>query len=191
MTWQITYDKRYKALTTVHEHDRHKLVSMMKSSAQLTIDEWIPIEIKIKHEYDEKTFELISQLQDVDIAKLSLFLACNMRAMSILMPLVKDVVSFLPLKMSKSDHDSHDDFWIMYVNNTIDCLDQEKSQKKFLSDGRVLRIKKFAFLSKCIEQQNIFQVPEANSEIFVSDEFKQVVEKNDLKGLTFESVSSE
>lgn len=70
--------------------------------------------------------------------------------------------------------------------NYVDCLDLPRVTAKYFSDGRVMRVERYAFYWKKLENIHIFRLPELGlSRLFVSDEFKQIVEKKGLTGLEF------
>lgn len=72
----------------------------------------------------------------------------------------------------------------------VDCLDTSRIEAHYFSDGRVMRVVKYTFHWERLEGVHIFRLPELGvSRLFVSDEFKRVVEENNLTGLLFYPVS--
>jgi hypothetical protein len=69
----------------------------------------------------------------------------------------------------------------------VDCLDISLAEViRFQSSGRIIEVTKYAFYWEKPEGVHIFRLPELGlSRLFVSDEFKQVVEENGLTGLLF------
>ena len=77
------------------------------------------------------------------------------------------------------------------VINVLNVLDYENAEYKlFKSSGRIMKIMKYEF-RVCDElyESNIFKiVDEPRSYVFVSNEFKQCVEDNNLSGFKFQLV---
>ncbi|MBE5886450.1 MAG: hypothetical protein E7284_08630 [Lachnospiraceae bacterium] len=78
-------------------------------------------------------------------------------------------------------------FYAINVINVIDCIDYEKSTYKTFRDGkRIMRFTKYVFKHEKIKGVNLFKIKdEPLKRPFVSDEFKQTVEKNNLLGFKF------
>lgn len=74
--------------------------------------------------------------------------------------------------------------FIVNVTDMIDCLDYDKSEiKRFPSSGRVMRVMKYVFKIEKLMDAIIFKLPEFPKSIsYVTEEFKNVVEENDIKG---------
>ena len=69
----------------------------------------------------------------------------------------------------------------------MDAIDYEKSVYKTFRDGkRILAFKKYAFIPEVVMNTPIFKISDEKTRYaFVSDEFKQIVENNNLKGFKF------
>ena len=103
----------------------------------------------------------------------------SQRAWDVFLPLIGDCCEALPI-----DHPSGKPFYIIHVMKTIDALDEERSELCRLSDGRVSRTYKYAFKPGLLTGQHIFKLPlMSGGELLVDDEFRRVVEDNNLKGL--------
>lgn len=76
------------------------------------------------------------------------------------------------------------------VITVLDAIDYEKSIYKTYRDGkRIMAFKKYVFLPTVIENVSMFKIlDEKTRYAFVSDEFKQTVEKNNLLGFKFKLV---
>jgi hypothetical protein len=110
--------------------------------------------------------------------------ACNEKAWKILAPLINNNVQLLPLKCNEGSYN------ILKVTNIVDCLDYSKADVfRFQQTGKVLGIRKYAFKEDLIQSQHFFAIPEKKFGILVSQEFKDLVEKNNLEGLNFEQVT--
>ena len=76
------------------------------------------------------------------------------------------------------------------VITVLDAIDYEKSIYKTYRDGkRIMAFEKYVFLPTVIEDVSMFKIlDEKTRYAFVSDEFKQTVEKNNLLGFKFKLV---
>lgn len=105
--------------------------------------------------------------------------AVSQHGKDILEPLVGEQVEFLPLETPFTP------YYGLHVKH-VNCLDLSKISAKYFSDGRVMRVEQYAFYWEKLEGIHIFRLPELGlSRLFVSDEFKQIVEENALTGLMF------
>lgn len=109
--------------------------------------------------------------------------AISAKALLILDPLISSCVEFLPLSTP------YGSYYELNVKRR-DCLDTARSiLKRFKHSGLIMRVEKYAFHWKQLEEVNIFLLPELGlSTLFVSDAFKQQVEENNLTGLIFQRV---
>ena len=105
--------------------------------------------------------------------------SCSDRARRVIEPLVQGQIEFLPLTTPVGP------YWEMNVQR-LKCLDEEKSLVKRFKDGQIMRVIKYAFYWERLKGQHIFWIQEVGKHpTFVSDEFKRLVEENDLTGLEF------
>lgn len=110
-------------------------------------------------------------------------LSISKRAYAILLPLIEKQVTALDLLTEAGLYYELD---IQKVN----CLDIENSKTVLFPSGGILRVEKYSFYWDKLANSHIFCIPEIGRwhPVFVSDQFKEVVEKNNLTGLTFHSV---
>jgi hypothetical protein len=110
-------------------------------------------------------------------------LAMNEKAHSILQPLIADQAIFLKLNTEVGLYYELD---IQKVN----CLDVAKSIVKRFSSGGIMRVVKYSFYWEKIANLHIFCIPEVGrwNPVFVSNQFMEMVEVNNLTGLTFHPV---
>ena len=106
------------------------------------------------------------------------------RSKDILENYISDFVEILPLINDERD------FWAINITNVLDCVDYGKSIYKMFPDGkRILRFKKYSFIEKKLIGENIFKIKdELLAAPFVSDEFKNIVDFNNLTGFKFRLV---
>lgn len=104
------------------------------------------------------------------------------RAWEALGPLVGYCCELLPII-----HPSGARYAIVHVLETIDCLDQERSElRRSKIDGRVNRIFRYCFKEEMLHLKHIFKLPlESGGELLVDDLFRETVESHGLQGLLF------
>ena len=79
---------------------------------------------------------------------------------------------------------------ILNVINQLDAIDLQKSDIKFMPDGkRIMRVKKFVFRPEVVSNQHIFKIRnQLYGTVFVSDEFRNRVLESGLEGIKFVKV---
>jgi hypothetical protein len=70
----------------------------------------------------------------------------------------------------------------------IACLDYSRSVVDRYSNGAVRDVEKFYFVKEDLVGKHIFRLPEIKRYTFVSSQFKQCVESNNLTGLIFREI---
>src|SRR2546425_226987 len=107
------------------------------------------------------------------------------RAWDALKPLIGPYAEALPIQ-----HPSKQPFYIVNVLVILNCLDEQRSElTRNEATGRVSRVYGYCFRKDVINDRPIFKTPlQSGSELFVSDEFRKIVEDNDLKGLLFKEL---
>jgi hypothetical protein len=112
--------------------------------------------------------------------------ACSERARKIIEALVNGQVEFLPLITPVGP------YYEMNIQR-LSCLDVEHSIIDYLypeEKRKIFKVIKYAFHWERLEGQHIFWIREVGTTpTFVSDEFKRLVEENNLTGLLFYPVS--
>ena len=113
------------------------------------------------------------------------FPAFNQKALDVLEPLIRDSVEVLPLAFKEKT------YWGINVVSVLDVLDYSKSiYRTFPNTNKIAIVEKYAFRN-CAElkNHNIFKiVDEPRRRPFVSEEFKNAAEQNNLTGFLFELV---
>ena len=105
------------------------------------------------------------------------------RALELLDCIASDSVTYLPLLCESSTQ-----YYLLKMENIIDCLDYSKSEILTLYDGRIREIKHGVFDPQFIQESEVFSIPNLNRPI-VSENFKLAVESHDLEGLIFRKIS--
>jgi hypothetical protein len=109
-------------------------------------------------------------------------LAMSEKAYLILRPLIADQAVFLELNTEAGLYYELD---IQKIN----CLNLENSPKIFFPSGKIMRIEKYSFFWDKLENVHIFNAANVVlSPDFASNQFKEMVEKNNLTGLTFSPI---
>jgi hypothetical protein len=105
----------------------------------------------------------------------------SQRAWDVLRPLIGYCCEALPII-----HPTGKPFYMIHVLETIDCLDEERSEVKRFTDGGIMRILRYSFKEQMLEGKHIFKLPVTSSSgLFVDEVFRSAVERNELKGLLF------
>ncbi len=141
-------------------------------------DRWRPMKLRFwEGEGEEKSVEQKKPV--ADFSRITLMPLASARARTVIEPLVQGQVEFLPFETPVGPY---------YGLNVryVDCLDISRAKVKRFSDGRILRVITYAFRWEKLKDIHIFRIPELNlSRLFVSDEFKRLVETHHLTGLLF------
>lgn len=176
--WDVLLDSNtYRTFTTGWEVDKRLEFHDVFKSDKKFGSNWVSIKLALWEGQDPKK-EKKKPLADFMSSGLIID-AVNQRGKGILEPLIGEQVEFLTFDTPTTP------YYGLNVNY-VECLDISKIKAKYFSDGRVMRVVKYAFRWEKLEGIHIFHLPELGlSRLFVSDEFKQVVESNDLTGLLF------
>lgn len=109
--------------------------------------------------------------------------AVDARAAEVLQPFLTDICELLPIKYCRQP------YWILYVHKTADCLDIERtvfhSLEKTPRDVLIA-----AFDRERLPKQPIFRVTRG-FDYYVTDEFKDVIERAKLTGVRFQFMWSD
>jgi len=103
------------------------------------------------------------------------------KAVKCLKPLIRENVEILPLKFEEGK------YFAVNIITVLDAIDYEKSKYKTFSDKkRIMVFEKYAFIEEKVANIPIFKIVDKPIKSrFVSDEFKRIVEKNNLRGFKF------
>ncbi len=116
-------------------------------------------------------------------------IACDAEAKENLQKLIGDHAEFLPLIFASSTI-VDTTYYAINVLRMLDCLDYKRSEFTYFErTGNIRKVHKFEFKLNCIGGIPIFKLPILRSiRTYVTDEFKQLVEKSNLTGLEFRKV---
>lgn len=127
--------------------------------------------------------EINKPIGDVFSVEISSFIL-NEKSYKALYPYLKNHSQIFKIK---SDNKI---FYVVNVIDIIDCLNYDKSELKyFSSSGRVMDVEKYVFKTEKLKNATIFKLPEFPKSIsYVTEEFKKVVEENNIKGFKFKEL---
>jgi hypothetical protein len=150
-------------------------ISVVQQFGGTPISDWRPLSLKISK--GEKRTEFPSFFLYAPV-----FTA---RALEALEPLIAPFIQALPLDVPKS----RSQLYAINVTNMRDCLDHSRSKIMRFSSGGIIDVEEYAFKPGCLEGQHIFKLKDLPYLwVFVSEEFKRVVEENRLEGLILKQV---
>ena len=171
--WQLSADVRnYEAIVPVIPFSAEQIQSF---DGRSYIDSWEILKMKVVGgEEKNKDSDMLGFILPV----------FSKKALEILYPLIKDHVEILTL-----DYDGVE-YYAINVVSVIDAIDYAKSKfKTFSNSSRIMLFEKYAFIAEKVVNVGIFKISDEKRRFpFVSDEFKQLVEQNHLKGFKFKLV---
>lgn len=106
----------------------------------------------------------------------------SLRAVNLLQPLLGSAVEVKSL--------IHKPYPIAAINvlNVIDCIDHVNALAETLPSGTIIGYEKFAFIEEKLIDQHIFKIQNFGKTMYVSDEFRECVTENKLKGFRFQEL---
>jgi hypothetical protein len=174
--WDILIDcNNFRTFrTNLSTEDALALLELLKSGDWIAT-KWKGLRARLARERSEKA-KPSADFISIDLA----FDAMSGRARAILEDLVSGQMEFLPIETPVGP------YYGLHVSY-VDCLDVEHAEVlRYKSSGRIMEVIKYAFRWERLEGIHIFRLPElGTSRLFVSDEFKRLVEANGLTGLEF------
>ena len=105
----------------------------------------------------------------------------SVRAWETLAELLGDYCEPLPIKLPSGII-----YFLVHVTAIVACLDEQRSEiRRSQVDGRISRVFRYAFNER-YRDRPIFKLPtECGGELIVNSQFKECVEANCLRGLSF------
>lgn len=168
--WQLNFElDEYDNLIPIKEFTVEEIQSF---DGRSHLKNWKPI--KVKRMEPEKELNLSD-------APGFIFPVFSGKALRCLETLIYKNVEILPLDFNEKD------YFGVNVITVLNAIDYDKSIYKTYRDGRrIMAFKKYVFLPEVIKDISIFKITDEKMRYaFVSDEFKQTVEKNNLLGFKF------
>lgn len=171
--WQLNFElDEYENLIPTKEFTVEQIKSF---DGRSHLSQWNPI--KVKRMEPEKGLGLSD-------APGFLFPVFSRKALECLESLMGNNVEILPLDFNEKEYLG------INVVTVLDAIDYEKSIYKTYRDGkRIMAFKKYVFLPNIVKDVSIFKITDEKTRyVFVSDEFKKIVEANNLSGFKFKLV---
>ena len=113
-------------------------------------------------------------------------LICDAFAYSRIREAVSGEIEILPIQVDNLE------MYVINVVNVVDCLDEDKSHVEYFSDGGVSGIKQYVFKTDLLADVMLFKIPQSSrTEIYASDNFRELVLGANLTGLVFQNVFCE
>jgi len=177
--WDVLVDcNSYRIFTPQLDVPESLELNEKLKTESISVASWMPLRIEL-WEGDKPRAEKKKPIADFIDTGL-LIKAVNPRTRTLVEPLIASQVEFL---LFESPFGPYYGLHLRYV----DCLDAEHSEViRFKSSGRIMEVERYSFHWDRLADIHIFHLPELGlSRLFVSDEFKRVVELNGLTGLIF------
>lgn len=176
--WKLSYDY-------ANEQNNQYILSSKDRNYRRHFDDCMTSDIEVKKEFEGVEIERVDGNQRCDFPKLwnaPKTLICSIQAKRVLQGLIGDCVEFIPTTCIEE----------LYIIHTLcykNALDHDTSKIRALPSGLEVEYLTYSFIAERIENANIFKVLLNNrpytTEIFVTSEFKSVVEQYGLTGITF------
>lgn len=175
--YKLSSDLSFQSLEIESEDDYKEFDQLYDNHLGKSVKSlWRPLRIKVL-EGDES-------LPASDFPYLApAFPIMSRKAKEVFHDLIAPYVEFLPLQSSFGE------YYGINVLEEVDALDEEASELKRFSDGRVMVVHKYVFKPDTVEGKVIFRIPQDNS-IFVTDLFADKVWESRLMGLKLEELWS-
>lgn len=175
--YKLSSDLSFQSLEIESEDDYKEFDQLYDNHLGKSVKSlWRPLRIKVL-EGDES-------LPASDFPYLApAFPIMSRKAKEVFHDLIAPYVEFLPLQSSFGE------YYGINVLEEVDALDEEASELKRFSDGRVMVVHKYVFKPDTVEGKVIFRIPQDNS-IFVTDLFADKVWESGLMGLKLEELWS-
>ena len=124
---------------------------------------------------DDATAEL------ADFALLGIVPVFSLRAVDVLLDLLKPAGEVLPLRHRRGE------FFAFNVTRVVDALDEAHSKVMKFSDGNVMAVSQYHFVEDRLRGLAMFKIPQLRKAyVFVSESFVQRVEQAGLTGFRFQ-----
>lgn len=181
VVWRIRTRSDFLDLAYVNEDDTRYTFAYRRGK----LLNWHPFYVEYNTEVDDNYDERHERVPS--FLSLSGNITCDEETKSIIDELIHDHVEFLPLL---SDTIKGKQYYLLHVKTELDCLDVEQTEYVYSLPGkRRPSVKTYAFKWDCIGATPIFILPRGTPlEPFVSAEFKQLIEDNNLTGLQFKKI---
>ncbi|WP_438348217.1 imm11 family protein [Paenibacillus sp. FA6] len=159
-------------LMTSDDDEGHPISSRFDGESK--IKHWTPFKLKTIYKKTYRDFPILISGKPV----------ISERVKQVIAPFIENEVEFLPLL--------HDELELSMVNviNVLECVDWKRSDIRNYEDGSFAGFNKLVFdFNKIPDNTYIFKYKErAGTEVYVTELFKELIERNKLKGLDLTEV---
>ena len=104
---------------------------------------------------------------------------------AILDSICDNYIEYLPIKIKKCD----EIYYIFNVLNILDCINKEKSDIKYFSDGGLMEIQNYTFNEIPNNESKVFRIKGYEKSIYINNDVKNTLEQNNCFGLLYEDTS--
>lgn len=170
---------KYETYNILDEELRRKIFFTNKilDCKESVIEEWMSLDISLKK---------IKGKEYSDFPN-SEYLLVSEKVKKILSSLNLKNIEFLPIKVCETD----ETYYYLHVFNFIsfeDCVDMELSKVNYVKTARMLMGDKI-LIKKDFCNEDIFRIEEKTYNIYVSENIKELFEREKVKGYRFENAS--
>ena len=175
--YQLWTDRTYRAFET-KEKTGYKAF-MFRGQP---IENWESVELHPSN-HNTETGKEIGDVYSIDVSSV----VVNEKCFNVISSHLQGNVQILPAQ-SESQR-----LYVLNVTTIIDCLDRKNSKLKlFQSSGRIMRVEEYAFHRELLDNVFIFKIPEElHTHPYVTEDFKKLIEQNNIKGFKFVPVWEE
>ncbi|GAA5445404.1 hypothetical protein Misp06_03607 [Microbulbifer sp. NBRC 101763] len=173
--YEISADiDHYQILVPVDENDYDG--SNLWVNGQLKLSSWHAPTMRWSEK--EKESELAP-----DIARINPgFYAFSNKAIGALGPLIEEFGELLKLPVDGKM------YYAFNPTAIIDCIDQEKTEWRINRQGKRGRLIKIALTKSKLGNEEIFQLPEIHSKLYVTEKLMEAIKEHNISGLVFKPV---
>ncbi|WP_322923220.1 imm11 family protein [Paenibacillus campi] len=178
--WKLWHNEHSLILVTTTE-ERREILDQIDGRSLL--DGWTPLPVKIEGSKRKK--------RDFPIFLLKAPVV-NQKTKALLETYLDDQVEFLPLDFQSSDPKDTSSFYICNVLRIVECVDEEKSIRKYSTGGTFQGYEKIVFDERIFSMEQdlkIFRIEAiSHKSCYATDQFKQFLEQHHISGPNFELI---
>jgi hypothetical protein len=172
--WELETDSGFTAFPFSLEEDRaffHKLIESHFTDLKPASGIWYPI-------YLQRDFPM--KLPDFFEIDNTGIIAISQTALKQLNVFFNNKIELLPVETDAGK------YYVLNVLNFVDCLDKESSKFSAARNGTIVSYTLLEFSKEKIGNNVIFRIPELPYKTFITDDFQDICEQENLQGLLFD-----
>ncbi|WP_322902915.1 imm11 family protein [Paenibacillus sp. SGZ-1009] len=178
--WEMWSNENNVKVVTIEESS-HDILDQIDGRSLL--DCWTPIPVEVKGGKRKKK-DFASFLLKAPVV--------SHKTKALLEPFLGDQVEFLPLDFQSSDAKDDTTYYICNVLNIVNCIDEEKSIRKYSKRGTFIDYEKIVFDERIFSMEQdlkIFRIEAiSHKSCYATDQFKQFLEQHHISGPDFELI---